>query len=74
MYIGAGLAILGAALYYGSLSILIYAAVFLVATHLFVVVYEEPTLRRTFGRDYEDYCRHVRRWLVRPPRRPPDNQ
>ncbi len=65
MYIGAGLALLGAALLYGSLSILIYAAVFFLATHLVVIFYEEPTLRRTFGTDYEAFCRRVRRWWVR---------
>jgi protein-S-isoprenylcysteine O-methyltransferase Ste14 len=62
MYIGAGIALAGAALFYGSLPILIYAGLFLLATHLFVVLYEEPTLRRTFGSDYERYCRQVRRW------------
>src|SRR5436309_5175980 len=49
MYIGAAIALAGAALFYGSLPILIYAGLFLLATHLFVVLYEEPTLRRTFG-------------------------
>lgn len=43
-----------------------YAAGFLVLTHLFVVLYEEPTLRRTFGEDYEAYCRRVRRWRPTP--------
>jgi protein-S-isoprenylcysteine O-methyltransferase Ste14 len=62
MYIGAILALLGAALFYGSLSILLYGGVFFFATHLFVVFYEEPTLRRTFGSDYEAYCRRVSRW------------
>ena len=66
MYIGAGLALAGASLFYQSLRLLGYAAVFLVVTHLFVVVYEEPTLRRTFGTDYESYCRRVRRWWPRP--------
>ena len=49
MYIGAILALLGAALFYGSSSILTYAAVFFLATHLFVILYEEPALRQTFG-------------------------
>jgi protein-S-isoprenylcysteine O-methyltransferase Ste14 len=35
------------------------------AVHLFVVFYEEPTLRRKFGADYEEYCRNVRRWWPR---------
>jgi len=32
---------------------------------LFVRLYEEPTLRRMFGAEYEEYCRNVRRWLPR---------
>ena len=62
MYIGAGITLAGAALFYQSLSILIYAGLFFLATHLFVVLYEEPTLRQTFGSKYEAYCRQVRRW------------
>lgn len=33
--------------------------------HLFVIGYEEPTLRKMFGAGYEDYCRNVRRWIPR---------
>ena len=62
MYIGAGLALAGAALFYESVSLLAYGGMFLLATHVFVVLYEEPTLRRTFGQEYESYCRQVRRW------------
>jgi protein-S-isoprenylcysteine O-methyltransferase Ste14 len=29
----------------------------------FVLLYEEPTLRKTFGAEYEEYCRNVRRWV-----------
>jgi protein-S-isoprenylcysteine O-methyltransferase Ste14 len=65
MYIGAGLALASAALFFESLPVLGYAGLFLLATHLFAVLYEEPTLRRTFGPDYEAYCRQVRRWLPR---------
>jgi protein-S-isoprenylcysteine O-methyltransferase Ste14 len=65
MYIGAGLALAGASLFYQSLVLLGYAAAFFLATHLFVVLYEEPTLGRTFGTDYEAYCRQVRRWWPR---------
>ena len=63
MYIGAEMTLAGAALYYESLSIFIYSCLFLLITHLFVVLYEEPTLRRTFGDEYEAYFRRVRRWL-----------
>jgi protein-S-isoprenylcysteine O-methyltransferase Ste14 len=62
MYIGAGMTLAGAALYYESLSILFYTGLFFLITHLFVVLYEEPTLRRTFGDEYEAYCQRVRRW------------
>jgi protein-S-isoprenylcysteine O-methyltransferase Ste14 len=33
--------------------------------YLFVMFYEEPTLRAKFGADYEQYCRNVRRWWPR---------
>jgi len=62
MYIGAGLALAGAALFYASLPILGYTVLFFLVAHLFVVWYEEPTLRRTFGGEYEAYCDGVRRW------------
>lgn len=65
MYIGAALALAGAALFYGSMSLLIYGVLFLLAAHLFVVFYEEPTLRRNFGAEYEAYCHRVRRWWPR---------
>ena len=63
MYLGAGLALAGAALFYQALVLWAYAGGFLLLMHAFVVAYEEPTLRRTFGEDYESYCREVRRWL-----------
>jgi protein-S-isoprenylcysteine O-methyltransferase Ste14 len=71
MYLGAGLALGGAALVYRSLALLIYVALFLVATHLFVVAYEEPTLARLFGREYDSYRTRVHRWVPRMPAPPP---
>ena len=62
MYLGAGLALAGAALFYRSIPLLGYAGLFLLITHVFVVVYEEPTLRQTFERDYDAYCRRTGRW------------
>src|SRR5262249_46360063 len=66
MYIGAGMTLAGAALYYGSLSIFIYTGLFFFITPLFIVLYEEPTLRKTFGDEYAAYVGHVSRWLPRP--------
>lgn len=62
MYIGAGFALGGAALFYQSLLLLSYTGVFLFVTHLLIIGYEEPTLRRTFGQEYEAYCQEVNRW------------
>lgn len=65
MYIGAGLALGGAAIFYRSLALLGYMLLFGAITHVFVVWYEEPTLRRLFGTDYEAYRSRVHRWLPR---------
>jgi protein-S-isoprenylcysteine O-methyltransferase Ste14 len=62
MYCGAVLVIAGTALYYQSWALLAFNAVFLLIAHLFVVLYEEPTLRRSFGPEYNAYCDRVRRW------------
>jgi protein-S-isoprenylcysteine O-methyltransferase Ste14 len=43
--------------------VIAFAVVLSVA--LFVVLYEEPVLRRKFGADYEQYCRNVPRWIPR---------
>jgi protein-S-isoprenylcysteine O-methyltransferase Ste14 len=67
MYVGMGIVMLGEALVYPSLTrvMLVELGVALVLVSIFVVVFEEPVLRRTFGRDYEEYCRNVRRWIPR---------
>jgi protein-S-isoprenylcysteine O-methyltransferase Ste14 len=66
MYLGAGLALAGAALFYEAAALWAYAAAFLLLLHLFVIWYEEPTLQRTFGEDYDQYRRQVRRWWPGP--------
>ena len=68
MYMGAGLALAGAALFYRSPTLLAYLIGFLVITHGFVILYEEPTLLRTFGSEYRAYLSHVRRWWPRLPK------
>jgi protein-S-isoprenylcysteine O-methyltransferase Ste14 len=55
--------LLGEALLMGSLVLLAYAAGIWLIFHLFVLLYEEPTLRRQFGEEYEAYCGRVPRWL-----------
>ena len=53
---------ISAALFYESLPLLGYAGFLWLANPLFVVWYEESTLRRTFGQEYDVYCRQVRLW------------
>jgi protein-S-isoprenylcysteine O-methyltransferase Ste14 len=67
MYLGAATVIVGAGLAIRSPAALAVAAGFLLLTHLFVVLYEEPTLERRFGESYRAYRRAVNRWLPRPP-------
>jgi protein-S-isoprenylcysteine O-methyltransferase Ste14 len=65
MYLGAVLALAGAAVFYGSAALFAYAALFLLSAHLFVTRWEEPTLARTFGADYEAYRAGTGRWVPR---------
>jgi len=41
------------------------ALAFLLTMHLFVVVYEEPSLAGKFGASYQQYKSSVHRWLIR---------
>jgi protein-S-isoprenylcysteine O-methyltransferase Ste14 len=65
MYIGVGLIIGGQAWLFHSLHVAIYMASMLLTAHLFVVFYEEPTLRKQFGEEYDRYCASVPRWIPR---------
>ena len=65
MYVAVLSIIAGQALLFGQAELLAYAALVWLAFHLFVLAYEEPTLRRQFPTDYERYRRAVPRWLPR---------
>jgi protein-S-isoprenylcysteine O-methyltransferase Ste14 len=65
MYVGVVAMILGQGLMLGNIDVLIYAALVWLVTHLFVVGYEEPTLRRTYGVEFEFFCKNVSRWVPR---------
>jgi len=65
MYLGVALAILGEAVLFRSLHLVKYAAAMLMIAHVFVVLYEEPSLRRQFGDSYEEYRCRVPRWIPR---------
>jgi protein-S-isoprenylcysteine O-methyltransferase Ste14 len=65
MYAGLLVMIVGQALLFGQFSLLLYAAVAWVVTASFVRWYEEPTLARKFGAEYEGYRRAVPAWWPR---------
>jgi protein-S-isoprenylcysteine O-methyltransferase Ste14 len=65
MYIGAALALAGAAIFYQSRPLSAYLVLFVLISHVFVVGYEERALRRSFGKNYDDYTRSVGRWWPR---------
>jgi protein-S-isoprenylcysteine O-methyltransferase Ste14 len=65
MYVAVVSLILGQALLLGSLGTLVWGAVVWLTVHLFVLSYEEPTLSRTYGEQYDRYRANVRRWIPR---------
>jgi protein-S-isoprenylcysteine O-methyltransferase Ste14 len=67
MYVGFFAGWSGLWLVFGRASVaaLTVALLVVAGVALFVQVYEEPTLRKMFGAEYEEYCRNVRRWLPR---------
>jgi protein-S-isoprenylcysteine O-methyltransferase Ste14 len=56
---------LGAAVFYRAFARWIFAGGFFLVPHVCVVAYEAPRLRQTFGEDYAEYCRQVRRPILR---------
>ncbi len=67
MYLGFAVGWIGLWVVFGHPNPRVIASVAAVALaiHLFVVFYEEPTLRKKFGSEYEQYCRNVSRWWPR---------
>jgi protein-S-isoprenylcysteine O-methyltransferase Ste14 len=63
IYVGVVFIFLGHFLWFGYWALLIYPVPVLIGVHLFVILYEEPTLRRRFGAHYEEYLKSVPRWI-----------
>jgi protein-S-isoprenylcysteine O-methyltransferase Ste14 len=65
MYSAVVATILGQGLILGNVTLLEYGGLVWLLFHLFVLVYEEPTLRTSFGSEYESFCAEVPRWIPR---------
>ena len=65
MYVAVGALIAGQGLLLGQAILLLYAVIFAATVAAFVQGYEEPTLARRFGEQYEAYRREVPRWRPR---------
>jgi len=65
MYVGVLWVLLGQGLLLGDGRLLAYALLLWLGFHVFIVGYEEPTLRRSFGTEYEAFRRNVPRWIPR---------
>lgn len=65
MYVAVVLLILGQGLLFGDVRVLECGIGVWIAFHLFVLIYEEPTLRNSYGTEYEAFCVNVHRWVPR---------
>jgi len=65
MYVGVVTTLAAEALFFGSRSLIIYAAAAWLVFHVWVLVYEEPHLESAFGEEYAHYRAAVPRWIPR---------
>ena len=63
MYLSVTAIVLGEGLLTRSPALGIYWAIWFLGANLFVIGYEEPTLRRRFGASYDEYTQQVGRWF-----------
>ncbi|MBV6478667.1 MAG: hypothetical protein HGGPFJEG_01422 [Ignavibacteria bacterium] len=63
MYVGVILILTGESLFFMSIELLAYDAAVLILFNAFIMLHEEPRLKKDFGDDYLHYCKKVRRWI-----------
>ncbi len=63
IYLGVLSIIIGHFLWFKTIWMLAYLVVVFLVFHLFVTLYEEPTLKGKFGAAYENHCKSVPRWI-----------
>lgn len=65
MYVGVLAFIFGQALFFADARLAAYGVIVWLMFHAFVWLYEEPTLQRMFGAEYEAFRANVPRWIPR---------
>jgi protein-S-isoprenylcysteine O-methyltransferase Ste14 len=65
MITGVAFLILGEAILFGALSLVIYLLAFMIINTLYFKISEEPGLAKRFGDDYREYRKNVRMWIPR---------
>jgi len=63
MYIGVTLILVGEAIFFKSAALWKYVAVVFATFYAFILLHEEPRLKKDFGESYLQYCKKVRRWI-----------
>jgi len=63
MYVGVMLILAGEAIFFQSVNLWIYLVFVFIAFNLFILLHEEPRLRKDFGEEYRMYCQKVGRWI-----------
>jgi len=63
IYIGYFMIFLGEFLFFGQFLLLIYFFLTIVKINLYVIYYEEPILKKRFGKNYQEYLKKIPRWI-----------
>ncbi len=63
MYVGVVIILTGEAIFFNSFSLWIYLLFLFLVFNLFIILIEEPRLKKDFNGEYLQYCQKVRRWL-----------
>ncbi|MDT7831087.1 isoprenylcysteine carboxylmethyltransferase family protein [Flavobacteriaceae bacterium S356] len=63
MYVGVVLMLIGEALFLQSADLWVYSLFIFITFNIFILLVEEPRLRKDFGEEYHLYCQKVRRWI-----------
>ncbi len=69
MFAGVLIVLVGWAIMFQSLSLLIHWTCVALTFQIFIIFYEEPHLQTVFGNQYKNYCNKVGRWIPKLPRK-----